>query len=95
MPGKRRRSVSSRPRSTPHPVPIRPRSSSSSVATPAAVAYRDLVFKQWWTRWQGRADTQGRCEVRAFYGKHQVKAGNQMTVVELKRAQETANVALK
>jgi GH35 family endo-1,4-beta-xylanase len=63
--------------------------------TPAAEAYRDLVFKQWWTRWQGRADAQGRCEVRAFYGKHQVKAGNQMTVVELKRAQGKATLALK
>ena len=63
--------------------------------TPAAEAYRDLVFKQWWTRWQGRADVQGRCEVRAFYGKHQVKAGNQMTVVELRRAQGKAKLALK
>ena len=63
--------------------------------TPAAEAYRDLVFKQWWTRWQGRADAQGRCEVRAFYGKHQVKAGNQMTVVELKRAPGSAKVTLK
>jgi len=64
-------------------------------ADTAAEAYRDLVFRQWWTRWQGRADAQGRCEVRAFYGKHQVKAGNQMTVVELKRAQGKATLALK
>ncbi len=63
--------------------------------TPAAGAYRDLVFKQWWTRWRGKADDKGRCEVRAFYGKHQVKAGNQMTVVELKRADGSATVALK
>ena len=63
--------------------------------TPAAEAYRDLVFKQWWTRWQGRADEQGRCEVRAFYGKHQVKAGNQMTVIELKRAEGRRTVSLK
>ena len=63
--------------------------------TPAAEAYRDLVFKQWWTRWQGRADAQGRCEVRVFYGKHQVKAGNQMTVVELKRAEGRRTVSLK
>jgi len=63
--------------------------------TPAAEAYRDLVFKQWWTRWQGRADAQGRCEVRAFYGKHQVKAGNQMTVIELKRADGNRTTSLK
>ena len=63
--------------------------------TPAAEAYRDLVFKQWWTRWQGRADAQSRCEVRAFYGKHQVKAGNQMTVIELRRAEGRRTVSLK
>jgi len=63
--------------------------------TPAAEAYRDLVFTQWWTRWQGRADAQGRCEVRAFYGKHQVKAGDQMTVIELKRAEGKRTVSLK
>jgi endo-1,4-beta-xylanase len=63
--------------------------------TPAAEAYRDLVFKQWWTRWQGKADAQGRCELQAFYGKHQVKAGDRAVVVELKRAQGKARVSLR
>ncbi len=43
--------------------------------TPAAEAYRDLVFKQWWTRWEGKADANGRCRVRAFYGKYAVTCG--------------------
>lgn len=43
--------------------------------TPAAQAYRDLVFKQWWTRWEGKADANGRCRVRAFYGKYTVTCG--------------------
>jgi len=43
--------------------------------TPAAQAYRDLVFKQWWTHWEGKADTNGQCRVRAFYGKYAVTCG--------------------
>jgi endo-1,4-beta-xylanase len=55
--------------------------------TPAAEAYRDLVFRQWWTKWIGKADAQGRCEVPAFYGRHRVTAGKQEKVVELKRTE--------
>ncbi len=60
--------------------------------TPAAEAYRDLVFKQWWTTWQGKADAAGRCEVRAFYGRHRVTAGGKETVVDAEavRANETS-----
>lgn len=63
--------------------------------TPAAEAYRDLVFKQWWTNWQGRADAQGRCEVRAFFGRHRVTVGGKETVVNLKRAEPTGTVSFK
>jgi endo-1,4-beta-xylanase len=54
--------------------------------TPAAVAYRDLVFKQWWTNWRGQADAQGRCEVPAFFGRHRVTAAGKELVVDLKRS---------
>lgn len=63
--------------------------------TPAAAAYRDLVFKQWWTTWHGRADAQGRCEVRAFYGNYRVTAGTRVVEVELKRSAGTRQVSLK
>jgi GH35 family endo-1,4-beta-xylanase len=63
--------------------------------TPAATAYRDLVFKQWWTTWHGEADAQGRCEVPAFFGKHRVTAGGKEAVVELKRKDPTKQVSLK
>ena len=33
---------------------------------PAAEAYRDLVFRQWWTRWQGRTDAQGQSKCAPF-----------------------------
>ena len=61
--------------------------------TPAAEAYRDLVFRQWWTRWQGKADAQGRCELRAFFGKHRVTAGGKERIVELKRAEPKQQVS--
>ena len=45
--------------------------------TLAATAYRDLIFNEWWTRWEGKADAQGRCRVPAFYGKHRVTVNGQ------------------
>jgi endo-1,4-beta-xylanase len=63
--------------------------------TPAAEAYRDLVFKQWWTTWQGKADAAGRCEVRAFYGRHKIVAGGKDAVVDLKQAEQTKTISLK
>lgn len=61
--------------------------------TPAATAYRDLVFRQWWTRWQGKADAQGRSEVRAFFGKHRVTVDGKERIVELKPAEPKRRVA--
>lgn len=63
-------------------------------ATPAGDAYRDLVFKQWWTTWRGQADARGRCEVRAFYGRHRVIVGDKEMVVSLRRSEQTKTVSL-
>jgi GH35 family endo-1,4-beta-xylanase len=63
--------------------------------TPAAEAYRDLVFKQWWTTWQGKTDARGRCEVPAFFGRYRVAAGGKDTTVDLKRAERTKTVSVK
>ncbi len=52
---------------------------------PAAKAYRDLVFREWWTSWHGRTDGHGRAEVRAFYGRHRVKANGKEQVVNLRK----------
>lgn len=57
--------------------------------TPAAKAYRDLVYRQWWTDWQGRTDATGRCQVPAFFGRHKVTAGDRVTVVTLTRDGQT------
>jgi GH35 family endo-1,4-beta-xylanase len=62
---------------------------------PAAEAYRDLVFRQWWTRWQGRTDAQGRCEVRVFYGQHRIKAGAKEQLVTLRKSEGRRVVSFK
>jgi GH35 family endo-1,4-beta-xylanase len=62
---------------------------------PAAEAYRDLLFRRWWTRWQGKADAQGRCEVRAFFGTHRVQSGSQDIVVNLRRTEGRSAVTFK
>jgi endo-1,4-beta-xylanase len=63
--------------------------------TPAADAYRNLVFQQWWTAWRGQTDAQGRCEVRAFYGQHRITAGGKEVVVNLKRMEPTKVVSFQ
>jgi len=54
--------------------------------TPAAEAYRDLIFKQWWTNWQGKADKDGLCRIPAFYGKHRVVVDGTEKTVYLKKS---------
>lgn len=51
--------------------------------TPPAGAYRDLVFKEWWTHEDAKAGENGRCRVRAFYGKYAVTCGGQTKNVSL------------
>ncbi len=62
---------------------------------PAATAYRDLVYGQWWTRARLRANAQGTVEVRAFFGTHKVSADGREVVAELTRAKGTATVSLR
>lgn len=54
--------------------------------TPAAEAYRDLVFSQWWTDWKGQADGEGRCEVPAFYGRYRVTSAGVSREAALSKA---------
>ena len=61
---------------------------------PAAKAYRDLVFGEWWTKWSGKTDASGRCEVRGFYGKYRVTVGGKERVVELKKGKGREVVVL-
>jgi GH35 family endo-1,4-beta-xylanase len=55
-------------------------------STPAGDAYRDLVLKQWWTRWSGATNAEGFATLRAFYGRHKVTVNGKETIVDLKKA---------
>ncbi len=51
--------------------------------TPAAKTYRDLVFNKWWTSTIAKADSDGICRVKAFYGKHRVESQGEKKVITL------------
>ncbi|MHC4535509.1 MAG: endo-1,4-beta-xylanase, partial [Planctomycetota bacterium] len=63
--------------------------------TPAADAYRELIFKQWWTKWNGEANTNGKCRVQAFYGKHRVTADGREKIVDLSKTVGKAVVSFR
>ena len=63
--------------------------------TPAADAYHELIFKQWWTKWKGEANTNGKCRVQAFYGKHRVTADGQEKIVDLNKTAGKAVVSFR
>ncbi len=55
--------------------------------TPAAKAYRRLVFDKWWTHWQGKADDKGECRVPVFYGKYKVTVNGREMEIAFTRAE--------
>jgi GH35 family endo-1,4-beta-xylanase len=63
--------------------------------TPAADAYRDLVFNQWWTKAQQKADAQGRCEIRAFFGRHRITTESREMIVDLKKSEGQKRISLR
>jgi endo-1,4-beta-xylanase len=46
--------------------------------TPQAEAYRNLVFKKWWTQITDKADKKGEFKTRAFYGDYEITS-NEIT----------------
>ena len=64
-------------------------------ATPAADAYRDLVFNQWWTKIDMKTGGDGQCRIRAFYGKYAVTCGGRTKVVWLRKNKDSVTVSFK
>lgn len=62
---------------------------------PAALAYQDLLFREWWTRWEGKADATGRCKVPAYFGEHKVTVAEQEKTVVLGKSNAKAVVPFK
>jgi GH35 family endo-1,4-beta-xylanase len=60
--------------------------------TPAATAYKSLVFDEWWTRFKGKSDDKGYCVIRAFYGVHKIKVNGVEKSIELRKEDKTAYI---
>jgi GH35 family endo-1,4-beta-xylanase len=55
--------------------------------TPAAEAYQNLIFKEWWTNADGKANRKGEFSVPAFFGKYKISVDGKTKEVELKKAE--------
>jgi GH35 family endo-1,4-beta-xylanase len=54
--------------------------------TPAAEAYKNLVFKEWWTREEGKVNRKGELSIPAFFVKYKVTFDGNTKTVDLTRA---------
>ena len=63
--------------------------------TPQALAYRDLVFKEWWTETAGSADKSGVFKTDAFYGDYSVTSGGKTKKVTLSKKDKSIEVSFK
>ena len=60
--------------------------------TKQALAYRDLVFNEWWTELSGEADEKGVYETDAFYGDYLITSGGKTKEVKLRKKEKSVIV---
>ena len=60
--------------------------------TPAAKAYEDLIFREWWTTTSQTAGGTGAVTIPAFYGKHRVTVNGVSRDIDLQKAHGEATV---
>ena len=53
--------------------------------TPAATAYQNLIFKEWWTKAEGKTNAKGEFTVPAFFGKYKVTVNGKTKEVDLQK----------
>ena len=53
---------------------------------PAATAYHNLIFKEWWTSEKGKTNVKGEYSVPAFFGKYKVTVNGVTKNVDLSKA---------
>jgi endo-1,4-beta-xylanase len=51
--------------------------------TPAAAAYRNLIFNEWWTQEEGKTDNRGVYSTPAFYGRYRITVNEKTREVDL------------
>ena len=63
--------------------------------TPQALAYRDLVFNQWWTQISGKADKNGEYKAKGFYGNYIITSNGKTKKVTLSKKDKLIHVTFK
>ncbi|MEJ2567566.1 MAG: endo-1,4-beta-xylanase [candidate division WOR-3 bacterium] len=63
--------------------------------TPQALAYRDLVFDEWWTEESGKADKKGIYGTDAFYGDYLITSNGETKKVTLSKKDKKVEVSFK
>lgn len=63
--------------------------------TPQALAYRDLVFNEWWTNVSGKADKKGIYKTDAFYGDYLITSGRETKKITLSKKDKSIEVNFK
>lgn len=54
--------------------------------TPAAAAYKNLIYKEWWTNVKGKTNGKGEFSISAFFGKYKVTVNGKSKEVDLSKA---------
>ena len=60
--------------------------------TPAAEAYQNLIFKEWWTKESGVTNNNGVFSTPAFYGKYKVTVNGVSKEIDLTKGKKKATV---
>ena len=63
--------------------------------TPQVLAYRDLVYNQWWTRITDKADKNGKYEADAFYGDYLITSNGKTQKVSLSKKDHSKQVTFE
>ncbi len=63
--------------------------------TPAADAYHQLIFNEWWTRESKTMDKKGSMSIPAFYGKYKISVNDQSREIDLSKPTGKATVNFK
>jgi hypothetical protein len=62
--------------------------------TPQGQAYRDLVFKEWWTQISGKADASGQFQTDAFFGDYIISSNGITQKTSLSKKNKSLNITL-
>ena len=63
--------------------------------TPQGQAFRDLVFKEWWTQVSGKADSSGQFQADAFFGDYIISSNGIIQKAALYKRNKSLHVTIK